>query len=411
MYWFIFTIVFFIVLLLIITNNTNNIETFSGTNNTTSSRKSSQISTLSTKYDSISASRNSISSLLSDPNILNDMPVSEQSLVNFYCLGCRFTGFIGPFKDGFFDPFNSIRFALMAGCRTFVLEIDYTDDCTKGGEPFYYPKLVIRDNQGKSVVNDEGFKPICNNNNYSNIRSVCQEISNQAFAHNLPTATDPVIIVLYLIRLPPKNKSKPKQELEYMSNIAKNLQPLLNRHIDNIGSGGTYTRQKQEGKLLTNNITDYEGRVLIFCNANTNAFRDENYPPNEDLDYLVNLRLNYKQTKLGCTPTESGGSFGLLENIDNYLIVPPDQVDTIADETKLKWTIGFSQDPSVSVSQDTYIKTAGNFGIHCIPIQIWNDNSLLSLVLFIGSSMSVYFAILLIFKEININKMKRLLFK
>lgn len=370
MYWIVFLIIFLIVLFL--TVQLKPLETFA---NPQSSKKSHQITTLSTTYDPISSTRNPISSLLDDPNTLSNMPVSEQSFVNFYCLGCRFTGFIGPFNNGFFDPFNAVRFALMAGCRTFVLEIDYTDECLKGGEPLYYPKLVIRDYQGKSVVNDEGFKPICNDENYSNIREVCREINNQAFANSLSNYNDPVIIVLYLIRFPPKKKSKPKQQLDYMSAIAKNLQPLLNRHVDNIGSGGTYTRQKQEGRLLTNNITDYEGRVLIFCNADTSGFRDEKYSPNEDLDYLVNLRLNYKQTKLGCTPNESGGSFGLLENINNYLIIPPDQAETIADETKLKWTMVFSDNPATPIDSQTYMKTVGEFGIHCAPIQIWNDNT------------------------------------
>lgn len=336
-----------------------------------SSAYGTQLSLLGSMYDTNSNGKQSVIDELANGNISVQMTPVQQCLVNFFCLGCRFTGYMGPFSNGFFDADVATRYACSAGCRVFVLEIDYTDGCVgPDNQPIYFPKLAIRDIQGRNVVRGDSYQPQCNTLANSNIQDVCTAINTYAFAHSNPGANDPVIIVIYLLRTPPINK------LDYMSNIAKTLNPLIPRHIDNIISGGTFTRQKQEGKLLTNPITDYQGRVLFFSNADTTPFRDAfGYAPNEDLDYLVNLRLTYKQSKLGSTCSSAGGSYGLLEPAEDYLVIPPDQADTVASDTKLKWTICLSQDPSVPVSETTYTSITGTYGVHCVPIQLWDTNN------------------------------------
>ena len=347
----------------------------SGSDSGNSAAFQTQLASLSQTYDPISNKHQDVNALLQ--NSSTQMPANEQCLVNFFCLGCRFTGYMGPFNNGFFDANEAVRYACKAGCRTFVLEIDYADDCSdSNGEPTYFPKLVVRDSQGKSVVNTSGYQPTCNSLTHSNIRDVCTSINSHAFAHGNPAANDPVIVVLYLLRMPPKTKGAPKLYLNYMSDIAKCIEPLVQRHVDNVVSGGTFTRQKQEGKLLTNPITDYQGRILIFSNADTTAFRNETtYAPNEDLDYLVNLRLTYMQTKLGSTGTAKGGAFGLVETAETYLIIPPDQIESIASSTKLQWTLCLSADPAVPVSETTYNAITSEFGVHCVPIQLWDKNN------------------------------------
>lgn len=335
----------------------------------------SQLSLLSKKYDPPSDGRKGVIELFQDSSV--DMIPSQRCLVNFQCLACRFTGYLGPFNNGFFDANESVKYACKAGCRVFVLEIDYVDNQTASdGTPSYFPKLVIRDVQSRNVVNGISYQPLQNSLLKSNIRDACTAIKEYAFAPNNPNANDPVIVVLYLLRIPPSTSAAVKQNIVYMSNIAKCLQPLVDRHVDNIISGGTFTRQKQEGRLLTNPITDYQGRILIFSNADTTPFRNEtSYGPKEDLDYLVNLRLTYKQTKLGATGNSTGGSFGLLETAENYTIIPTDQIDATASDTKLKWTLCLSQDPSQPVSESTYKSITEKFGVHCVPIQIWDENN------------------------------------
>lgn len=326
-----------------------------------------QVKLLSDTYNPVSTARRPVTDLLGQ----NIMPESEQCLVNFYSLACRYTGYIGPVNEGYFDPDLAIQLAVNAGCRTFILEIDYLNEC-KGEAVKYFPRLVVRDAQNKLRIKYNSNLPICNSALHSNIRDVCEKINYYAFAPSAQNASDPVIIVLYFLRQPP-GSYKSKTVLDYYSNVAKALSPFQNRLLKNELDGGTYYRQSQEGKLLINNIKDYNGKVLIFSNANTIGFRESQlYSPNEDLDFLTNLRLLYTQTKLGVTENGSTAPFGILETAEDYMVVPPDRTEEVADATKLRWTVALSQDPSKSVNQQTYNKITSTFGVHCVPILLFD---------------------------------------
>lgn len=333
-----------------------------------------QLKAIVDRFDPISSKRRDITAMLQSAS---DMPDYEQCFVNFQTLACNFTGYLGPFQNGFFDADNATLYALKAGCRTFILEIDYIDSCSSKGEAFeYYPKLIIRDVQGKIVTLAESTLPFCNSDVSSNIRQVCSVLRNNAFGSVVQNANDPLVIVLYLLRLPPPDKTGNQTLLSYYSRIARGLEPLLDKTLDSSISGGTFARQQQESVLLTNSITSYEGRVLIFCNSDTSPFRKATgIPQSEDLDYLVNLRLSYKQTQLGCTSNQTGGSFGGIETVQSFLTIPPSQVDNTCDDTKLRWTVCLPQDPSQPVSDTNYNTLANTFGVHCIPIQLWDTSN------------------------------------
>jgi hypothetical protein len=320
---------------------------------------------LSEKYESMREQRQSVESEL---NTITDMPESERCFVNFYGLGCRFTGYLGPFEEGYFDPQNAVKLACYAGCRVFVLEIDYLDDCN--GDQFkYHPQIVVRDIHNRLRIKPNSNQPLCKSSQTDNIQSVCQAIEDNAFN----VSSDPVVIVLYFLRQPP-GSYKSHTVLEYFSKVAKAISPFQNRLVTNVLEGGSFFRQKQEGRLLINNITDYNNKVLIFSNANTSGFRENNtYQPMEDLDFLVNLRLNYTQTKLGITENLSQGNYGILETVQDYLIIPSDRIEEVADNTKLRWTICLNNDPSLPINQSDYDKVTNNFGVHCIPIQLFSN--------------------------------------
>lgn len=327
-----------------------------------------QLAKIVNRFDPVSSKRRDYTDMLAS---VTDMPDVEQALVNFQVLACRFTGYLGPFQNGYFDAEQATLYALKAGCRSFILEIDYLDSCED-----YYPKLVVRDVQGKLVTKSESTLPTCNSDISSNIRQVAQTLRDAGFGSLVQNSKDPLIIVLYLLRLPPREKTGNKRLLTYYSRIAKALEPLIDKTTDSTISGGTFARQQQESLLLTNHIKDYEGRVLIFCNSDTSGFRTATgIPQNEDLDYLVNLRLSFKQTQLGCTSSQSGGSFGGIETAESFLVVPPSQVDNTCDELKLRWTTCLSQDPSVPVSEKTFSTLSEQFGVHCVPIQLWDDKN------------------------------------
>jgi hypothetical protein len=337
---------------------------------TLESRYQAQVKTLSDRYNPKASGRRPITELLAK----GDIPEAEQNFVNFYAMGCRYTGYIGPIDEGYFAPDVAVQLAVNAGCRTFVLEIDYLDEC-KGETITYFPRIVVRDAQNKLRIKYNSNRPICNSPTHSNIKDVCDKINFYAFAESCQNRSDPVVIVLYFLRQPP-GSYKSKAVLDYYSNVAKALAPFQNRLLTNELDGGTFYRQKQEGRLLVNKITDYNNKVLIFSNANTNGFREvQTYSPMEDLDFLVNLRLAYTQTKLGVTSNDSGATFGVLETVEDYLTIPTDRVDETVENTKLRWTICLTKDPTVAVSKADYLRIENTFGVNCIPSMLFEENN------------------------------------
>lgn len=327
------------------------------------------------RFDKSGDKRRGIDEML---NSVTDMPKDEQCLVNFQVLTCRFSGYLGPFNNGFVDTDKSILYALKAGCRSFVLEIDYLDTCVKKGEAYdYYPTLVVRDVQGKIVSRGESTLPQCNSDISSSIKQVSESLRRYAFSNNVQNPNDPLIVVLYLLRLPPREKVGNKRLLKYYSRIAKNLQPLVDKSAASMVSGGSFSRQQQESRLLINNIKDYEGRVLFFCNSDTSEFRNTKpaFPQSEDLDYLVNLRLSYKYTQMGCTQNQTGGSFGGIESVESFIIIPPSQIDNTCKDLSLRWTLCLSEDPSKPVSKENFDTLSQTFGVHSVPIQLWDTGN------------------------------------
>jgi hypothetical protein len=331
-----------------------------------------QVKLLSDKYNPLSSGKRPVTELVGSDTTI---PESEQCLVNFYGLSCRFTGYIGPFNEGYFDPDIAVQLAVNAGVRTFILEIDYLDECNSETIK-YYPRLVVRDSQGKMRIKYNSNRPICNSDLHSNLREVCEKINFYAYSQATQNSTDPVIIVLYFLRQPP-GSYKSKTVLDYYSNVAKALAPFKDRLLTNeLLGGGTFYRQKQESKLLINKITDYNNKVLIFSNANTSGFREvQTYSPSEDLDFLTNLCLGYSQTRLGITNEPSNAHFGILETVQDYLIIPTDRTEDVVESTKLKYTICLNTDPSVPVTKDNYNKITSQYGINAVPIQLFDSTN------------------------------------
>jgi hypothetical protein len=291
-------------------------------------------------------------------------PVKEkdQIFVNFYSLGCRFAGYIGPSDVTYYDPEIAIQNAVSAGCRTFVLDIDFIETC----DDKYFPTLVVRNKDGVLIENIKSRQPKCNTEHYSTIKDVCNKINTYAFSPSCQNGTDPVVLVLYFLRQPP-GAFDSVPVLTFYSNVAKMLAPLQDRFLQ-VELTGKYYRQQQESQLLTNPISTYNNKVLVFSNANTSGFRKSPPKPAEDLDFIVNLRLSYTQTKMGITENGSGSTFGILQTADDYMTIPSDRSDATINATKLKWTICLSTDPMVSVPKETYTTIAETYGVHCVPI-------------------------------------------
>jgi hypothetical protein len=327
-----------------------------------------QVKLLNDAYEPYSTGKRPVSELLEKEQAV---PESERILVNFHTLACRYPGFLGPFPSGYMDPDLGVLEAVKAGCRTFVLDIDYIQEC-RNDAVGYFPRLVVRDIQGKLLINDETQAPLCNTLEQFGLRTLCQKINEYAFSSSAPQREDPVILVLYFHRRPP-GSHKSKAVLDYYSYVAKALAPLRDRLLINELEDGKYYRHQQEGKLLMNKITKYNGKVLVFNNANTSGFSEVNtYAAMDDLDFLTNLRLYTTQTRMGVTESASGGSYGILQSTEDFLTVPDDRKDQVQGETTQKWTLALPPNPTQPVSKEVYQTLTTVFGVHCVPAVLFD---------------------------------------
>jgi hypothetical protein len=305
------------------------------------------------------------------------MPPAQQCFVNFHVLGCRYPTYLGPFKSGYFDTNNAILASLKMGCRCLILDIDYYEAACE----IPFPRLVVRDTIGANMA-DKTSDIQCQNLTQSNINDAAVSIAKYAFSNSVPNPIDPLIIVLNILRVPMGDgTSNPKTiQQKYYSNIAKALAPLRANSVNILATGGNYSRQAQEGALLSNPISTYSGQVLFFCNADTSLFRSlKKIPIEEDLDFLVNLRLTYTQTKFGVTENTSSNSngmkFALLESTESYMQIPDEKLSGIQSTTNNTWTLCLNSDPSKVTPQATFDNHMKKIGVHCIPIDLWSTGT------------------------------------
>lgn len=335
-----------------------------------------QLALITNVADSLSNGRRDVFDMIRNtPN----MPESERCLINFYALGARFTGYLGPFESGFYNYKDATLASLKMGCRVMILEIDYWDVPGTCGN--YFPRIAVRDKANRNVG---ASAPTCDslpaNQNFpttSSIMDVCTVLAKNAFGQAVPNPEDPLIVVLYLLRLPPANgPGDNSAQLTYMSNIAACLAPLLPMALTS-NAKGAFTRQNNPGGLLEGKITDYSRQVLFFCNQDTSAFEKAatgTYPASKDLHYIVHLQLTYKSKRLGTTsPSPSKGTAtAILDTAQEYNNTPADQLTSTQTSTNNIWTMCFSDDPALPVPQKITDSIMNKLGVHCIPINIWD---------------------------------------
>ena len=349
----------FIVLLIILVWPFPRTESFENPEYTNDTAYKKQLEYLS-QYNSSSDAKRPVTELISKG-------VNSTSFVNFFALGCRYTGYMGPFENGYFDPDIATQAAVKAGCRVFVLDIDYINSCDG-----YFPRLVVRDVKERLQINPASNKPFCENIDSSSIMKVCDKINTYAFSEACQNASDPVILVLYFVNQPDEPHSK--KSLDYFSKVAKALKPLRNRILKNELRGGNFFRQMQESNLLIGDITDYNKKVIIFSNANTSGFRkNSSYPLEDDLDYQIHMRLSYSQTRMGVT--EKDATMGILQAAEDFTAIPKDRSSQVTQFTKSHWTIALPQDPGNPVTKEVFQQLITTFGVHCIPGNIFDESS------------------------------------
>lgn len=343
--------------------------------------KADQIAFLSAKYDSASNARRALSDYLGQSSTPTEIPDVEQMLINFYVLGCRLTGYLGPMDNGYFDANTAVQYAVKAGCRAFVLDIDYVEQCMPPDS--FAPYLVVRKGTGAGnensdyLVNWNG--DLCKNIDQTTVDKVCTAINTYAFSQETcQNSTDPVIIVLNFLRMPDPTDRCSLKNLNYYSQVAKALQ-VFGTRLYQQAANGNYFRQLQPDQLLLNKITDYNGKVLIFNNTDTTGFDPSvcnnvpKYEPKDDLNYYTNLQLHYSMRQLGVTDNTAGN--GVLDAADEYKNIPVSESATYKMNTTNKWTMCLPSNPLQPVPESTSTYITDTFGVHCVPISLFDTSN------------------------------------
>jgi len=277
-----------------------------------------------------------------------------RTLLNFRPLTVRLPGYInGPngSTDGVFSPAFGINAALTLGARGFFFDIDYED-----ARPCV-PAIIFRD--------DFGIKRSLNN---GNIKMAISELASKAFTTNY----DPVLIIIYLRRVPPG----PKQQSKFFGAIAAALNPLSQYHLGQTDKGN-FHNCRSESILFTSRITDYQKKFIVITNYNTSRLPTRSNPK-DNLDYWTNARIyedpSGKSTALGSVTVAAPSAppaAALVGHISQLLNIGVKEQPTYQTQSSGKFSIaiGSPDYPYTPAQVSTLINT---LGIQCVPLDVIN---------------------------------------
>jgi hypothetical protein len=164
-----------------------------------------------------------------------------------------------------------------------------------------------------------------------------------------------------------------------MSKIAEELKPV-HRYIIRQTERGVYTHQGMQDSLFLQPITEFEGKILIFTNADTSAYRSP--PPTftvdvaTNLDNIVHARLYEHITKDEDRRVKPAG---FVDTPDFYRNLPTDEVTQrrYRDEARNAWTLALTAgaddrhaDKPMSAEMMNIVR---DIGVQCIPVNIFKN--------------------------------------
>ncbi len=297
---------------------------------------------------------------LKTPNItIPPLAKSELALINYSILTCNNAGYIGPLMNGVFAEQEAIDLAYKAGCRAFMLHIDFLDGTRD-------PVLIVRNASGDKISN--------------NVGSIARTI--KAIADGVPRGSeaDPIIVILFVHRLPDKDAHHP-HSINFMSNIARGLEPLKPKLLA-MTSEGDFSRQKQQDTLFIKPRDVFDGKFIVLTNVDTTGFRNrtlvKNLPISQDLDYWIHARIHSNSSKnlhLVAPPVQSRAISPIAETINYFSNIPGDrQAEQIA-RTKVQWTIAMNNFIESTPEKKTLDLLLNKSGVACIPINIFDKDT------------------------------------
>ena len=308
---------------------------------------------LSESIDPLAANNLSVcANLISKTAPYSQIDQSETALVNWRPLTVRLAGYLGgdeTQRDGVFDMVKGIQLALHLGARGFIFDIDYMEDrpCE--------PVVVNRDGNG-----------IMRSLHTASISEGMHTLNQMAFSKNY----DPVIIVIYLRRVPPSKLQKDT----FFKAIASALDPLTTYHLGSTEQGN-FHNCRSESNLFTSEITNFQKKFIVLCNYNTNLLANTSNPK-DNLDFWVNARLyldeSGKSSTLGEVTTNVPNGqvpYAQVGSTTQFLMIPDSEKDNFKEKSSNTFKVALTTTDYVLTTNEmsTLLNT---LGIQCVPIDV-----------------------------------------
>jgi hypothetical protein len=308
--------------------------------------------------DPLAPNTNSVCSAIinkNSPYVAPQITDANISLLQWRPLTVRLAGYLGGETDalnGVFDMVKGTQVAISLGARSFVFDIDYLD--TKPCEPL----VIYRDSGG-----------VMRSLNTGSIRDGMDALNKMAFKSNY----DPVIIVVYLRRIPPGKIQADK----YFKAIAAELDPLSTYHLG-LTEQGKFHSCASESSLFYNSITSYQKKFIVLCNYDTTLL-PQTQNPKDNLNFWVNARLFLHElsssSSLGSVTnkiTSGGVAYAKIGDFSDFLTIPGSTTTATADfvqGTMVTYTIALSP-VNYYITTNNLDILLNTLGIHSIPIDV-----------------------------------------
>lgn len=312
-----------------------------------------------------------LSDLKKKEGFQNKEPQTDINLLNLQPFTVKQAGFLGPVQAGVFEEGSAIEQALRAGVRTFIFQIDYHEDSSKGPPSFPEagePCLLYRDDSGKLVSLNAG-----------SILRVSKFLAELAFSDKIVSKNDPIVIILHGLRAPDPIE-KPKEYIRYCSAIAKQLKPLAPFHLG-LTSEGDYHRQALQGQLFTTPFTKFEKKIIILSTFDTTMFRNvkklglSTIDPVEDLDYWVNAQIFTEKldkfSGVAAVPPANTKVRASLVSLSELVRLSDSEKKTWATRNKDIFTIALPSQ-NTNPSEEALQTALTNLGVNIVPLDIFS---------------------------------------
>ena len=302
----------------------------------------------------------------------------QVTLVNIQPVSVKQAGYVGPTeKDGEFETDRSIIEATRAGVRFFVLQIDYLEKSLgEDFDPVKTPTLLYRNDSGTLI-----------SKNGASIADLAKQLSTYAFNTDFPSHTQPVILYLHFIRTPDA-LANPDKYLAYLKSVAEALAPIQ-PYVLNKYETTDFTRQKNERILLYSPLSNFEGKVLLWTNADTSIFRNTAKlsmaapPLAQDLDYMTCMRvyLDDENDTFGITSVaHEGTAYAVIVPFKRLAAMKERRGETnkerqdFAMKGKTRFVIAMPGQTEETKQKDIQ-RVMKNAGVNTVPINLFGKTS------------------------------------